>query len=131
MNDYYKDIIRLEDEISKILSKDEKTVHFEYINDTEVRSWTYNSKTSEIFLLESVVGEDYVECLTEILNYVKGIELKKSYNSYTVTWERVGRRERNISYFYCTDVIEVIEKFFKNKDKALYQIFDIKMNPIS
>jgi hypothetical protein len=132
MDNYHKEIIKLEDEIFKLISRDKyKTAHFEYKND-EVNTYTYNSKTMELFLLFSTKG-DYIKALNDTLCYLKRDKDYKpvNYNSYTVTWERIGRNEKNISYFYCSDVIEVIEKFFKNKDKELYQIFDIKMNPIS
>jgi hypothetical protein len=124
-------IIQLEDEISKLVYSDNgRTVHFEYCGSgNQVNAYTYNKTNRETFLLKKAIGSSYQECLEKILIYIK--ENEKSYDSYTVIWSRKGRNERNMSYFYCTDVIDVINKFFDGKDKKLYIVYEIKMNPKS
>lgn len=123
-------IIELEDEIATIIQKDNgRTIHFEYIGGNMVEAYTYNHNNKETFLLTKKVGQDYVDCLQKILDYVK--QNQKTYDSYTVIWARKGRGERTTSYFYCRDIVEVIDKFFEGKDKNLYHVYEIRMNPSS
>lgn len=123
-------IIELEDRIANIIQKDNgRTIHFEYNDGDCITTWTYNHKNKETFLLTKQKGKNYIECLHKILNFVETNE--KVYNSYTVIWSRKGRTERVTSYFRCTDVVEVTNKFFEGKDKNLYHVYEIKMNPIS
>jgi hypothetical protein len=123
-------IIKLEDKIATLILLDnQRSVHFEYENNLMVSAYTYNSTTRETFLLKKEVGLSYIDCLEKILEYVKSSQT--SYNSYTVIWNRKGRSERNVSYFSCRDILEVVDKFFEGKDKNLYLVYEIKMNPIS
>jgi hypothetical protein len=123
-------IIKLEDKIATLILLDnQRSVHFEYENNLMVSAYTYNSTTRETFLLKKEVGLSYIDCLEKILEYVKSSQT--SYNSYTVIWNRKGRSERNVSYFSCRDILEVVDKFFEGKDKNLYLVYEIKMNTIS
>ena len=123
-------IIELEDQIANLVHKDNgRTVHFEYSEGSLVTAYTYNHEIRETFLLTRAIGFSYNEALEKILEYVQSNQ--KNYNSYTIQWSRKGRPERNVSYFYCQDVIEVINKFFEGKDKNLYIVYEIKINPES
>jgi ATP-dependent RNA circularization protein (DNA/RNA ligase family) len=125
-----KGIIELEDRIANAIQKDNgRTIHFEYTDGKSVTTWTYNHQNKETFLLTKQQGENYIECLQKILDFVQSNE--KVYNSYTVIWSRKGRTEKVTSYFRCLDVVEVTNKFFEGKDKNLYHVYEIKMNPIS
>ncbi len=55
---------------------------------------------------------------------------KKTENSYTVTWEKIGGTTQN-SYFSGKNMHEVLDKFFFQKNQEEYIIFNIKLNPIS
>lgn len=123
-------IIELEDQISNLIHKDNgRTVHFEYLDGSMVIAYTYNHQNRETFLLTKQVGFTYVEALERILQYVESNQ--KTYDSYTVIWTRKGRPERTTSYFYAEDVTDVINKFFEGKDKNLYRVYEIRMNPSS
>lgn len=123
-------IIELEDKIANIIHKDNgRTAHFEYLDGSMVVVYTYNHHNRETFLLTKKIGLDYAEALSKVLDYVMSNE--KDYDSYTVIWSRKGRPERNTSYFYCQDVTQVIDKFFEGKDKNLYKVYEITMNPVS
>lgn len=145
-------IIDLEDKISKIVFEDNKrTVHFEYsqqefetpynaletdqqlytkIKRHQVIAHTYNSQNRETFLLKSEIGSTYEECLEKIYNYI--VNHRKSVNSYTVVWSKKGNgAHQEVSYFFGTNIVEVVNKFFDGKDVEEYFVYDIKMNPLS
>lgn len=142
----YRDI---EKEIKEILNQDGKTVIFQsdWINiptsvgnlvdirgnfqQLRIEAYTTNKTTNERFLLKSAVGDNPEECLTKILDFVKK---SNPYSTFTVNWAKIeeGRiGNTNTSFFYCHDMVEVINKFFTGKSTKDYVIFDIKLNPIS
>jgi hypothetical protein len=136
-----KRIFKIEQEITDIVKKDNnRSVHFEYtkevstpmgqlITPCKISAWTYNDSDDESFLLKSSEGNDYEECLTNILTWLQ--TSLKDKDPYTVTWKKIGVDGINKSYFYCNDVVEVVEKFFKGKEISEYQIFKIELMPIS
>jgi hypothetical protein len=133
--------IGLEDEISRmIMAENGCTAHFEYEHDklnTEIFKnthtitvTTYNPKSKETFLLKSVTANDYVEGLMKISEYVRNHKI--DYDSFTVTWSKKGdSHTRPLAYFYCKDALEALEKFYFNKERDEYIIYDVKMNPKS
>jgi len=148
----FKEIMEIEDKISKIIQKDGNTVHFvkdwvepyqgkignlaniqfEYKMRATVSAFTLNSVTKETFLLKEVTGTDHLECFNKILDYVE--HTKESMDTYTVHWSKKenGRLgSYNTSYFYCHHILEVMEKFFANKNVKDYVIYDVKLNPLS
>jgi hypothetical protein len=120
-------ITKLEEEISDLINSDNgRTTYFEYcVNENQVNVYTYNNKNKEFFLLNKSTGSSYQESLKKALIYIK--ERDKFHECYTVSWSRKGRIGENISYFYCNDVIDVINKFFDRKDSKLYNIYEIKI----
>lgn len=136
-----KEIFDLERKISEIVHQDNnRSVHFEYIRSltneygvvtkpSKVNAWTFNNINNESFLLKSEEGNSYSECLFKILNWLENVP--KSKDHFTVKWRKMGTEGLNVSYFYCKDVIELVEKFYERKNINEYQIFEIKMNPIS
>jgi hypothetical protein len=132
----------LEDKITKFLQNDGKTVHFDCFknlvsNDFDnsmtltefcVRVITFNVKTNEKFLLKEVHSYlSYENALEEIYSYISNNDIG---NSYTVEWSKKSEN-KNISYFYCKNVLELAEKFFYDKNVDAYIIHSIKLNPIS
>jgi hypothetical protein len=146
-----KIIIELEDKISELVFSDNgRKLRFDYksidyevsidnlesaqpqyrkVNRKQVLAYTYNLQNDETFVLRTSVGDTYESALADILSYVR--THKREMNSYTVVWTKRGLREKQESYFYCNDVIEVVNKFFEGKDKLEYIIYSIKLNPIS
>jgi len=148
----YKQIMEIEDKIAKIIQKEGNTVHFvkdwvepyqgrigelsniqfEYKMRAKVSAFTLNSVTKETFLLKEVTGETHLECFNKILDYVE--HTKESMNSFTVHWSKKENGtlgSYNTSYFYCHHILEVMDKFFANKDVKDYVIYDVKLNPLS
>jgi hypothetical protein len=120
-------------------------VEFEFVNDTPswnflrkivgapvtVRAFTVNPKTKEKFLLKQVSADNKIGALEKILNYVN--EHKKNYNSFTIKWTKKNSDSSKIeiSYFYCRDAKEAIDKFFFNKERTEYVVYSIEMNSIA
>jgi len=148
----YKQIMEIEDKIAKIIQKEGNTVHFvkdwvepyqgrigelsniqfEYKMRAKVSAFTLNSVTKETFLLKEVTCETHLECFNKILDYVE--HTKESMNSFTVHWSKKENGtlgSYNTSYFYCHHILEVMDKFFANKDVKDYVIYDVKLNPLS
>ena len=126
-------VFKLESEISEEIRKDNGcTVNFNYHakpGGCTVKVFTYNPKTKEFFLLMSTTAMTSAQALESILQYVQ--THKNEMNSYTVTWTHKNKMEQNTSYFYCKDALEVLEKFFDGKDRQMYSISELKLNPIS
>lgn len=129
-------LINLEHEISSYITPDNgATVHFEYETDGlwGTPSWivsalTINPNNKEIFLLKKESASTKEGALKKILSYVKE---QKGLNSFTVIWAKKGNNKTETSYFYCHDVVDVVDKFFNNKETSQYTIYEIKMNPIA
>jgi hypothetical protein len=137
-----KEILQLEDSIIKLAASDNKTIHFEYDRFKEfddedyfhkVSVFTFNPTTKEHFLVKEVNYRPSFEvCLNEILDYM--INMKVSHKSFTVLWTKLenGRLGKtNTSYFYCKNAKEVTDKFYHGKNEEEYEIYSIKLNPIS
>jgi hypothetical protein len=134
--------IELEDEISRaIMAENGCTAHFEYVNDDKgvkkfhfqnpriITVMTFNPKTRETFLLKEVKAKTDEEGLTQISEYVKGHKI--DYDSFTVIWVKKGNSKQALSYFFCKDALEALEKFFFNKDREEYIIYSVTMSPKS
>ena len=133
--------IALEDEISRMLMADNGcTAHFDYSDmnfklkslsepaKRKVIVLTYNSIKKETFLFKEVEATTDEEGLKEILKYAKSH--KEDYDSFTILWAKRGvANSSEKSYFYCKDLLEAMEKFYFNKNREEYVIYEVKMNP--
>lgn len=129
-------ILKLEHDISTFISSDNKcTVHFEYsigknpdkfLTDHTVSAYTVNPNSAETFLLKSETADTKEHALKKLLDYVKA---QKGLNSFTVRWTKSGEAKPVVSYFYCHDVLDVVEKFFHGKNSVDYIVYEIKLNP--
>jgi len=136
-----KNKVELEDVILReVMSDNGCTVHFTYAinhkkgvnpvseDNYDVKAMTFNPKTQESFLLKEVKNvKTHEEGLEEILLYVQ--QHKTDYNSFTVVWAKKGENQQKISsYFYCKDLLEALEKFYHDKVREDYIVYDTKMN---
>jgi len=129
-----KEALILEGEIANFVGTSNGcSVHFEHTADGpgivhQAIAYTFNPTSKETFLLKSVIGGSKHEALEQILEYVK---TQKGQNSFTVIWMKVGDSQSHTSYFYCHDILDVVHKFFHNKNSKDYVIYEIKLNPIA
>lgn len=133
------DRMKMEVKISEKVRKDNGCeVRFEYdeygtpghLYPIQVTARTFNPKTGEIFVLTTATGDNERICLETIDKYIDTI--KESESTFTVEWARKGDNAlKHKSYFACIDVREVCDKFFCDKKKEEYIVYEIKMNPIA
>jgi len=135
-------VLQLESEIASYVNTDNKsncTIHFEYGTETESKgtfnnpvhvasAFTVNPVSRETFLLKQEEGKTKEAALKKILEYVKN---KLGQSSFTVLWMKKGDAKMNTSYFYCHDVLDVVEKFFHGKNIPDYTVHEIRLNPIA
>ena len=129
-------ILKLEHDISTFIGTDNGcTVHFEYLSrslETEhtVSAYTVNPKSGETFLLKSANALTKELALKQILEYVKN---QKGLSSFTVKWYKKGTDALTVqtSYFFCHDILDVVEKFFAGKNPEDYIVYEIKLNPMA
>jgi len=130
-------ITELESKIqSSIFTENKRTTHFEWnhriskINPWQCIATTYNTETKESFVLRVVEDKTREACLNQIIHYLE--VTKPSLSPFTVIWKKKNEgTERQSSYFYCIDVLEVAENFFTGKRREEYIVYSIEMKPIS
>ena len=132
----------LERQILEKIKKDNgASCHFSYSH-----TWDYKkeanivsltlltSKNDEIFIAHTTdIYSGEIECLNELDDYLNDIKKEDSeYLTYEVVWSR-SSSEKNKSFFYGKSLNEVIEKFYKGKEKTQkdYIIYNITLMPIS
>ena len=127
----------LEKKIFNIVHKDNKSFcHFNYekISSTHYKLviLTSNEKHNELFIFYvSEQKPTQLECLQDAYKFISEIQNKKNeYLTYEVEWSKKGGN-RIISHFYGKDFLEIIDKFFSNKEINEYVIWRISLMPIS
>ncbi len=90
---------------------------------------TINPIHEQEFLLKEFVDFTEERVLKNAIAYLE--KERHEENSYTVIWTKVSSSRTNTSYFSADDMEEVLKKFFKDKVKKQYIIYEIKLNPIS
>ena len=125
--------VKLENKISRIIEEDNNcSSHFEYnqINGkTEVTIITYNPLHHEQFVLKKEYAPNPESGLKRILEYLENT--RKFQNTYTLVWLKKGESKTRTSYFSGSDMKDVLEKFYHNKNSEDYIIYEIKLNPES
>jgi hypothetical protein len=126
------EISRLQKEIASYLTLGSTEVIFEFDeSSTSVRLnlITVNPRHNQSFLFHLVEGHSEVECLKEMLEYVKTYKEKRS--SYTIQWSSKMENELQTSYFRAKDIPEAIEKLQFGRDPNSLIIFSVVLNPMS
>jgi hypothetical protein len=125
--------VKLENKISRIIEEDNNcSSHFEYnsVEDkTEVTLITYNPIHHEQFVLKKEIAANPEQGLQKMLEYLEHI--RQNQNTYTLIWLKRGENKTRTSYFSGKDMKEVLEKFYHNKDRENYIIYEMKLNPES
>lgn len=133
-------IFQLESLISDHIMKDNGChTHFDYVknplngNFKSLRVTTYNPKKDEKFLLKSIEAKDEIEALSIILEWVKTHTMSDTEFSHTILWAKRGETsvKTYISHFYAKDALDALLKFYHDKDRSGYIIYEVKINPIS
>jgi len=99
-------------------------------NKVRIKLTTYNPKHRSTFLVHTVETEKRLEGLQKLLQYVK-TKLHGPEHAYTVTWAFKSDEEKPKlveSYFYAHDIYSLLDKFFYEKNRDEYIIYQIKLN---
>ena len=134
----------LEEQIVSMIRKDNQaTCHFIYQDETDESAnplvsltvITRNPKHHEIFTLFSTQKySSPIDCLDEVIEYLTKLQTKPNdFFSYKVIWYKksVSPNELQTSYFYVTNMKELIDKFYEHKDVNEFIIYSISLNPLS
>lgn len=125
---------QLEHEIqTKVRNDNGCSVHFEYDESDFVKvasAYTINPRNNETFLLKTATGNTLEEALGEILKHIRLLTEK---TPFAVEWVKAGEpnSKRDVSYFFCHDMLEVMQTFFKDKNRVDYIIYKCETRPIS
>ena len=108
--------------------------NFEYktteFSQRELKITTYNPKKDETFLLFSILDTSDESALLKVLDWIKG-HTQQEY-SHTVVWTKIGSGSKTyVSYFYTKNALEALLKFYDNKDRSEYIVYEVKLNPIA
>lgn len=150
-----EEIIKIESGIHSLMNtKNGVTIHFKNNGVDTLSLITYNRVSSEFFLVKTFIDtgeglfneearpwdERLLTLYIKMLEYVKELircignntPTEKIGNSYTVMWNK-NNAETIKSYFYGTDIQDVLSKFYFGKEsiKHMFNILEIKLNPIS
>lgn len=126
------DIAKLQKEIEAYLNLGSTSVIFEFEehnNKTRLNLVTVNPRHNQSFLFQSIEGYDKIDCLKQMLKYVKTSRDKE--NSYTIQWSAKENNELQTSYFRSKDIPEALDKLFFGRDPNSLTIFSVVLNPIT
>ena len=123
----------LEHEIqTKVRNDNGCSVHFEYDESDFVKvasAYTINPRNNETFLLKTTTGKTIEEALGEILKHIR---LMTEKTPFTVEWLKADENSKcHVSYFYCHDMLEVMQTFYKDKNRVDYIIYKCESRPIA
>ncbi|TAE47498.1 MAG: hypothetical protein EAZ89_17750 [Bacteroidetes bacterium] len=126
------EIARLQKDIGRKLDVSLDNLIFNYSasgDHIKLELFTINPRHDQSFLFHTVMGKDKVEALEQLLDYVLKTHNKE--RSYTVQWSKKGAGELHTSYFRARDMYDVLEKFYRGREKDEYVVFSVTMNPIA
>jgi hypothetical protein len=96
---------------------------------TQLDLVTTNPLHNQSFLFHSTRAIDQEEAVSKMLEYVQSNFHKE--DSYTIQWVKLGENQLHTSYFRAVNIIEVLNKFFYDRDVNSYRIYSISLNPLS
>lgn len=129
--------------IVQIYNDNKATAHFDYqgLYDQDKKTdgkaltlITSNSNHKELFTLYTTkIHQTELECLDEVIDYLDSIKKKDNgHFNYQIIWFRLSEpSERFTSYFTGTTFLEIIDKFYENKDPKEFIIVSTEMKPIA
>jgi len=138
LNNLELNITKLESSIQEFIYNDNKCFcTFKYCNvlDSyiELKVYTTNPIHNEIFLMTKSIEKTKELCLGKTLLYLKKMIKSKKMFTYMVEWRHINHDKNTISYFNVNGLPELIEKFYKEEDKNIYDyyIYNISKRPES
>lgn len=128
-------ILQFEHEISELIRNDNgchASFRYSVIDDKNdkirCKLVTWNPKHRSTFLTHECEADSREEALYKILIYVKD-NIRGPEKSYTVTWKLKRDTKLVTSHFFAHDVYGLLDKFYYDKNKSDFVIYQIKLNP--
>ncbi len=91
---------------------------------------TINKEHNQKFLFHSLKGVSKIGILKEMIAYIQ--EYKDRSESYEIEWINLKQPEKTLtSWFLGNDIMDVLHKFYYNKEKTQFKIFRIKLMPLA
>ncbi|GIV38704.1 MAG: hypothetical protein KatS3mg033_0504 [Thermonema sp.] len=89
---------------------------------------TINPQHNQKFLFHSVRGRSKTELLEQMMDYIQNY--KKNLESYEIEWMDARLPEKvQVSWFRGSDIFDVLNKFYYDKEKSRFRILKIKLMP--
>ncbi|MCU0327404.1 MAG: hypothetical protein MUE53_00265 [Chitinophagales bacterium] len=124
--------MQIETQIASILAIAPENLNFEFFekgNIVELNLYTKNPLHQNTFLFHSLIAVNKQEALEKMLGYIQtnfNLELV-----YTIEWAEASSSQRFKSFFRGRNIVEIIDKFFYNRQVNSYTIYQIVLNPIA
>lgn len=90
---------------------------------------TINPRHKQSFLFHTEEGNDKIEALEKMLDYVKKTRLQR--NTYTIQWSLKGEDTLHTSYFRAKNIMQALDKFYHGRDMNTVTVFSAVLNPIA
>lgn len=122
-----------EERVRSLIKKDNGTELFIQSSETKFTALTYNPTHKETFKLyeeERSSAQSLEQFLDNLYEYLTQTLKSQNRLNYTVTWYKKGCAKFS-SYFAVSDLEDLSEKFYINKNKHDYIIEKIELSPIS
>lgn len=127
-------ILEFEHEISELIRMDNGChASFRYSQQGDVilcKLVTWNPTHRSTFLTHQCEAMSREEALYKMLMYVKD-HIRGPDRSYTVTWRAKNSSKLVTSHFFAYDIYGLLDKFYYDKQKSQFIIYQIKLNPES
>ena len=126
------EIGRLQQEIGNYIGMGADSLVFSYeehAKSVKLFLTTLSRTHNQSFLFQATVGNDKVDALQQMLDYVK--TYKERTSSYTIQWSDRGRNDLETSYFRAKNILEALDKLFYDRDPNSITVFSVMLNPIS
>jgi hypothetical protein len=128
------EIARLQKDIGDHIGMGPDSLVFNYETDRAAKRVkllliTLNPRHNQSFLFHHTEGTDKLECLREMLDYVRNYKERTS--SYTIQWSARGDHGLQTSYFRAKNVLEALDKLFYDRDPNSITVFSVILNPIT
>ena len=125
-------IAELQKEVEAYISIGKNSIVYDFKEDNGsilLHTITVNQRHKQSFLFHTTTGQDKVDALSKLLQYVKSYKEKES--SYTIQWSVKGDENLQTSYFSAKNILGALDKLYFDRDPNAITIFTISLNPIS
>ncbi|MBP6313755.1 MAG: hypothetical protein WAR83_05870 [Flavobacteriales bacterium] len=126
------EIGRLQQEIGNYIGMGADSLIFNYEEQSKkVKLFliTLSRTHNQSFLFQATEGNDKVDALQQMLEYVK--TYKERTSSYTIQWSGRGNNGLETSYFRAKNILDALDKLFYDRDPNSITVFSVMLNPIS